>query len=360
MRILIIAHYLGDAYPHGIERVVTSLARRLRSAGDEVMFATTIDSWSRLAGPEYVRLTSDGFRVSSLSAGDLSPIGLPVDKERWRRELDQVLTGFRPDLVHIALLHGLHPDAVAFIKARGIPVVLDLHSYEAGCPRLLLHDAQGKPCRGPDDGERCAAVCFPDLPSARALVAARNDRYAQAMRIADARVACSPTVARWVADQCDCDGITVVAPPVAKPAFNPALASPRSVAAGLRIATIGGVGAAKGSQIVMEGVRHARLNACDLLMFGPIVDPVSAASLRRQAAKLPGVSLFILGTFQPDELDVLLGDVDALVIASQSPETYSLAAREAWLPGDSRRCLSSRRAERCGARRRQRLPLRAP
>ena len=335
MRVLIVTHVLGEAYPHGLERVVARLSVELVRGGDDVALVTT---WEPSPAPGSVfrpARSLAGVPVFRLSAGALDPLGLPVDASESNRALDEVLDTWRPDLVHITLLHGLDPGVVRHIQRRGTPVVLDLHSHEVGCPLLLLRTTTGLACAGPDGGRACVASCFAQLPDAAARIGARARGFEDAVRAADVSTACSPYLARWIRETCDVPEPLTVSPPIVPPEPGlPTHLRPMPATRGrLNLALIGGVHDYKGTGVAVDAVADAQLGPTQLAVFGAVHDRQLVAAIRHKAAAVADLELRIAGSFEPTELPLLMTDVDVLLICSQGPETFSLAAREAWSRG---------------------------
>jgi glycosyltransferase involved in cell wall biosynthesis/SAM-dependent methyltransferase len=334
MRVLIVTHYLGEAFPHGVERAVMHLSTELAGAGVDVAIATTLEERPADGFGAWPRRSINGLPVFPISAGPLDAIGLPAE-ERSAEAIDRVLDAWEPDIVHVTLVHGLHPNVVVHAKRRGVAVLLDCHSYEVGCARLLLEKTNGEPCPGPDEGRECAKTCFADLPGALGIVTDRLETMRAALLAADAVTACSSHVARWIARTCGVPEPQVISPPIAPPESQLPVALQRSPASRgqLNLAMIGTVGRTKGADFVVEAVASVALGPTELLLLGAVLDPEFKSSLVKRAAAVPDLRLRLTGPFDPSQLPVLLSDVDALVVATRSPETYSLAAREAWSRG---------------------------
>jgi Glycosyltransferase Family 4 len=65
------------------------------------------------------------------------------------RGIDEVLTAFRPDVVHLHnVYHQLSPSILRPIARRAIPAVMTLHDYKLACPtyRFLDHGALCEAC----------------------------------------------------------------------------------------------------------------------------------------------------------------------------------------------------------------------
>ncbi|MFZ0040366.1 MAG: glycosyltransferase [Solirubrobacteraceae bacterium] len=335
MRVLIVTHYLGDAFPHGLEQVITRLSTELRKVGDDVATVTTREPGTRREVAAAPKRSRFGMTVFPIAGGPLDPLGLPETERETERQLDQVLDEWRPDIVHFTLLHGLHPNVARHVQRRGTPVLVDVHSYEAGCPRLLLRKDTGESCAGPNGGRECAATCFAGLPDALPRLTARARGFEEAVREADAVTACSPFVARWLHDTCGLPEPQVVSPPIAPPPPQlPLELRETPVTRGrLNLAMIGPVGTAKGIGVAVEAIAGAGLASTQLLVLGPVIDSELASAMRQCAARVAGFELVLAGSFEPAALSLLLSDVDLLIVASQGPEKYSLAAREAWSRG---------------------------
>ena len=334
MRVLIVTHYLGEAFPHGVEREVMHLSSELAAVGVAVAIATTLEERPEDGFGAWPRQSSNGMPVFPISAGPLDAIGLPTE-ERSAEAIDRVLDAWEPDVVHVTLIHGLHPHVVERIRRRGIAVLLDCHSYEVGCARLLLEKTNGEACSGPDEGRECARTCFADLPDAIGIVKDRLDAMRAAVRSADAVIACSPYVAGWVAEIGGIAEPEVISPPIAPPESGLPAELRRSPASRgqLNLAMVGTVGRTKGADFVVDAIALANSGPTELLLLGAVLDSQFTSRLVERAAGIPDLRLRLTGAFDPGQLPVFLSDIDALVVATRSPETYSLAAREAWSRG---------------------------
>lgn len=334
MRVLIITHFLGESYAHGQERVVARLSTELLRRGDDVALVTTWDQPAHGSSPRPVR-GLPGVTVLRLSPVALDSVGLPIDPAESTCELDRALDEWRPDVVHITLLHGLDPGIVRHIQRRGTPVVLDFHSHEAGCPRLTLRTTAGDVCAGPDGGRACVATCFAELPDAAAAISARAHAFTDAVRAADVVTASSPYLARWVRETCDVSEPRTVSPPIVppRPGLPIALRPTPATRGRLNLAVIGVVLAYKGTDFAVEAVAGAQLGPTQLAILGAVHDRLLERAMRQRAAEVGDLELRIAGAFEPVELSLLLSDVDVLLIPSRCPETYSLVAREAWSRG---------------------------
>jgi glycosyltransferase involved in cell wall biosynthesis len=89
----------------------------------------------------------------------------------------------------------------------------------------------------------------------------------------------------------------------------------------------------KGVHVILDALKIARLSQVRLDVHGPLGDPAYAAQLRAAAAEMPGLTLNLLGAYEPSQLPALLHDADCLIAPSQWPETFLLVSREALAHG---------------------------
>ena len=93
------------------------------------------------------------------------------------------------------------------------------------------------------------------------------------------------------------------------------------------------MGGLKGTHVAVEAVARAQLGPTQIAVLGPVIDRRVEVAIKRLAAAVNDLELAVVGAFAPDELSLLLSDVDVLIVPSQCPETFSQAAREAWSRG---------------------------
>ena len=267
-----------------------ALSTELAADGVDVAIATTLEQRPEQDLGAWPRRAVNGLPVFAISAGPVDAFG-SADEERSVRAMDSVLEAWQPDVVHITLLHGLHPSVVAHVKRWGAAVLLDCHSYELGCPRLLLRRTDGTPCSGPEGGRACASACFADQPDALASVQRWLGATKAAARVADRVVACSSFVAEWLQHNCDVDVSQVISPPIAPPSSMPvALRGSPSSRGQLNLAMIGGVTHSKAPDTTIDAIARAELGPTELLLLGPVVDDDYKAKIvirRRRDCRLP-------------------------------------------------------------------------
>jgi glycosyltransferase involved in cell wall biosynthesis/SAM-dependent methyltransferase len=333
LRVLIVTHFLGEEFAHGVERVVTQLSTELAADGVDVAIATTSEQRPEQDLGAWPRRSVNGLPVFAISAGPLDAFGTP-NEEQSIQAMQRVLDAWMPDVVHITLLYGLHPSIVAHVKRWGAAVVLDCHSYELGCLRVMLRHFDGTPCSGPKGGYACASTCFAEQTEALATVQERLGALRAAAQAADRVIACSSFVAEWLQHNCDIGVSAAISPPIARPGgLSGALRGSPSSRGQLNLAVIGGVTDGKAPDTVIDAIGRAELGPTELLLLGPVQDEEYKAEIVRRAAAIAHLRLRLVGAFEPSQLSVLLSEVDALVVASRFPESYSLAAREAWSRG---------------------------
>lgn len=305
---------------------MSSLADGLVTHGDAVAVVSR-----RTANEDDLQLVierpSEDLAVYRLAGGRLSPDRFLAHDERLERLFMLALLEANPDIVHVAHLYGLPPRLVAIAKRLRIPVVTTLLDHYFECPLLHLLKLSGEPCAGPDGGRECAATCFayerePDRWELR------YDYFRLLLGLAD-RVLCPArrVAARFEAFAPDAGPIQVVPLGIPIEAGAPNDGRPRTPGP-IRLAYMGSVVPHKGVHVVVEAAAAAGIPvAIDVL--GRVYDSAYGEELTRRADGAPQVQVRLHGRYEDDDVARLLSDVDAVVMPSQVPEVYPLAAYEA-------------------------------
>jgi len=229
---------------------------------------------------------------------------------------------------HAVLHHGLgHHAAIRDIAARlGCPLDIVLHDYASFCPRVHLISVRKNYCGEPDlpGCTRCVAEAGDETLehlSPETLAARSAREFAGARRVtapsADAarRIArhfpgVLPQVTPWEDDRA------------------PAALKPPGRTAKRRIAVVGGIGIAKGFEVLLAcaldaGRRNLPLEFC------------IAGSSSDDATLLETNRVFITGAYPPDSAEKLIAGLhaDLAFIPSIWPETWCFTLSEAWRAG---------------------------
>lgn len=153
---MLVLHLLAPAKAGGLERVVGTLTRGLRSWGHEVHVGAIVDEREQ-------RLDA----LTSLTQHDieLHPIAVPPRGYRQERaRVAQLCSDLRPDLIHT---HGYRPDVLHGGVARRfeIPVVSTVHGFTGGGWRIRAYERLQRLAL-----RRCDAVVAVSHPLAESLV----------------------------------------------------------------------------------------------------------------------------------------------------------------------------------------------
>lgn len=328
MRILVVTHRYPPYGSAGVERVAEQTAQGLRTAGHDVLVLTR-EPLATPALPRIVRDRRDGVRVVTLRGGGTSLERFPGRAIELERLFERTLLEFAPAVVVISHLIDHSPAYVSIAHRWEIPVVVEMHDFYLACERAHLERHGGDLCSGPEGGRACATHCFPHQPFSVARWALRTHMFRQAVQEADALICPSGFVAEQAArlfglklPRLFVIGNGVTFAPQSLQALEPARGS------ALRLACIGAVIPHKGPHVVIEALRLARLPDVELTLFGLAFHPY-VGTLLRAAHGIPNLRLRCFGTFAPQALPALLGNVDLVVMASLVPESYGLVVREA-------------------------------
>jgi glycosyltransferase involved in cell wall biosynthesis len=329
MKVLVVCQGYPPTWVAGVERLTAQVAERLTSRRHEVTVVTRRPA----AEPRTLVLERDtrgGVPVVTIAGGGGESGHFPAGGPTLERIFERLLVEFDPDVVLATHLLYHSPGYVDVAHRWGVPVVLELHDHFAICPRAHLQRTSGDLCGGPEGGRACARYCFPDLPEAELRWALRAKSFAEAVRGADEVVVPS----RFLADEfapLRGSGLPIKVLDNAVPEFGPVLRPDRDPDAPLHLASIGVTTEHKGFHVVVEALRLAEIPARYTILGIPLQP--AASELREAAEAVPGLELRLFGGFQPAHLPVLLADVDAAIVPSLVPETFSIVTREAFACG---------------------------
>jgi glycosyltransferase involved in cell wall biosynthesis len=330
MKVLLVCHRYPPVGVAGVERISAQTAEALIERGHDVTVLTRQPSESP-STPALRRDTRAGVPVVSIVGGGLDSERFPTHESVLERIFERMLIELAPDVVLVAHLMSHSPGYVGVAHRWGIPVVLELHDFFALCPRAHLQRRSGELCDGPEGGAACARHCFKDQRDAHMRWALRAQSFAEAVLRADEVLAPSRFVATAFESLRE-GGAPIRLLDNAVAPMGPTLRVEPEAAAPLRLALIGVTVEHKGFQVVVEALRRAALPAARYTIFGALLKPL-LDELRDAADGVPGLELHLVSGISPPQLPVLLADVDAVVVPSIVPETYSIVAREAFACG---------------------------
>jgi glycosyltransferase involved in cell wall biosynthesis len=326
MKVLLVSHGYPPTGVAGVERLTAQMAGALGRREHQVTVLTRQPS-EQPTTPRVQAEVREGVEVLSIVGGGSSFERFPGREPALERVFEQVLAKVNPDVVLVTHLLHHSPGYVSVAHRLGVPVVLELHDFYMVCPRVHLRRRSGELCGGPEAGRACARHCFGDQPDPLLRWSLRAESFAEALREADRVTAPSRFLAeRFAPLREGRPPIAIV--PNAVPPLGPVLRAEPRPGAPLRLASIGVTVEHKGFQTVVAALRMASIPSSEYTIFGVALPPLSR-QLHEAADEVAGLKLRLFNGFSPHHLPVLLADVDAVVVPSIVPETYSIVAREA-------------------------------
>ena len=311
--VLLISHHQGG----GVQRRVGVEMQEIRGAGQRPILICPVAPLDDASYPWPAQLTDD-------AQGDFPNLHFSMPDDA--AALLALLKAER--ISHAILHHGLgHHQAIRELVARlGCPLDIVLHDYASFCPRVHLIGAQQRYCGEPDlpGCARCVAETGDETLEKlgpKALVARSAREFAGARRItapsADAarRIArhfpgVLPQVTPWEDDRL---------PAALRPPGNK---HPR------RIAMVGGIGIAKGYEVLLACALDAgrRNLPLEFLIAGSSSDDETLLDTKR---------VFITGAYLPETAEKVIAglNADLAFIPSIWPETWCFTLSEAWRAG---------------------------
>jgi glycosyltransferase involved in cell wall biosynthesis len=325
VRILLVTHRYPPDGVTGVERIAEWTANGLRYEGDEVTVMTRRPT--RAPSVSVERSRRDGVNVLTLVGGRVDHASYPGHASEVEPLFERALVSLGPDAVLATHLLGHSPAYVRIASRLGIPTIVELHDFFGLCPLVNLQKTTGAPCAGPDRGEECARTCFAGQDGAASRWTARWRSFHDALRSAAALVAPSRYVADTFASHAAPDAfVHVVANPVAISVASVAGVRRQGL---LRLVLVGGaVVPQKGGELLLDALRVGRCGPVQLDVIGAL-DPAYAKVLRERASRVQNLRFRLSGSFDNHLLPALLRNVDAVVIPSTVPESFSIVAREA-------------------------------
>jgi GT2 family glycosyltransferase/glycosyltransferase involved in cell wall biosynthesis len=303
--VVLVTHAEGG----GVERCVTDRAAALLRLGHE---------------PILLRPARDRPGVARVDAAGFPNLLFRLPDER--AALAAVLRPRRPAWLEVHHLLGHDPSIRALAADLAIPTEYRLHDYAAFCPRLTLTAADGRYC-----GEPAVSGCV-------ACVAAHGGRLREAIDPAALRARSAADLAaarRVVVPSADMaarigrhfPGLSVtVAPHEPDPVARAGAGAGASAAAGpgeRRVLVVGGIGRAKGFDVLLACARDAAARRLDLrfAVVGHTLDDEALFETGR---------VDITGPYREGEAAALIAEQGACVgfLPSLWPETWCFALSE--------------------------------
>jgi glycosyltransferase involved in cell wall biosynthesis len=352
MRILHVVHGFVPEAVGGVELHCHNLATAL--TGDHTVGVLT---WRNdPTAPDY---TLEERRQETLTVwrlnhrfADLTAFTGIYRNERIDAMFAQLITDWRPDIVHVHHLIGLSTGILEQTRQRGLPLVLGLHDFWFGCPRgqrirhplTICHDIDRRlcvPCLKPQNYEARAPrrPLWPWLRRLRPPTVARGlrllARYDADMQsllsLPDALITPSPFHREMYGRYgVDTGKVHVI------PYGLPRCAVARDARAVPRIGFLGTLIPSKGAHVLLDAYRLLARPDVPLDFHGAWVpfhgDTGYLDRLQTRAATIDGAITFH-GRYEQADVARILAGIDILVVPSVWYESYSIVIREGFLAG---------------------------
>ena len=310
--VLLISHNQGG----GVGRQVEIEMQQIRGAGQRPILICPAAPSENAQYPWPVQLT-DG------APGDYPNLhfSMPEDQE-------QLLDLLRAEHIgHVRLHHGLgHHEQMRNIAAHlGSPLDIVLHDYASFCPRVHLVGVGDRYC-GEPDAQGCAACVASQGDETQEFLGLERLLARSAREFAGARHIAAPSAdaARRIARHFP--GVMPDITPWEDDRLPVVLIAPGPQAR--RIAVVGGIGVAKGYEILLACALDAKQRSLPLefLIAGSSSDDETLLETKR---------VFITGAYMPGAAESVIAGLhaDLAFIPSIWPETWCFTLSEAWRAG---------------------------
>jgi GT2 family glycosyltransferase/glycosyltransferase involved in cell wall biosynthesis len=322
--VLLISHNHGG----GVARRIEADMQAIRAAGKRpiLAFPAAPDDPESTPFPWETQLTDRNLKNGRSEDYPNLRFTLPDDRHR-------LLALLRAERIeHVVLHHGLGQNASVRNLAADLGVQQDLvlHDYSSFCPRVNLltktsKDAPLRYCGEPNVAGcvKCISIAgdetFEGLGPERLIKRSKRE-FEQARRIITPSADAAARIGRHF------EGVRPEVIPWEDDAARVKLKPPG--AGNRRIAVIGGIGPAKGYDILMECAR-------DVVRRGLGLEFIVAGATAEDSALMETGRIFVTGAYQEGEATALIRSVEADLsfLPSIWPETWCFALSEAWAAG---------------------------
>jgi glycosyltransferase involved in cell wall biosynthesis len=368
MRVLLVTPHFPPAHVGGVEHHTHRLADWLLAHGSEPRVVCVEEL--RFGGQEEVSATTDvhlGYAVHRLAVTVKS-----TPDRFWVHWQNSALEECLYDLIgdHVPAVMHVHSGyltggpALAAARRRRLPAVVTLHDLWFICPRITMMHPDMTACSGPDDAAKCSWCLktmrrryrLPDQWTAGALgriarrliplipsttghfvntvadaVSERRRGLLAALR--SAQIVLSPS--RFVRTELERAGfepgkIQVLPNGISASGYTGRSCKPRG--SGLSVAYLGQLAPHKGVHVLVEAVRMVHSTDLAVSIFGPVGPHAGYVSrLRERAQGDPRIRF--AGSYDKEEVDRLLADVDVVVVPSIWHENWPYVVLEAQRAG---------------------------
>lgn len=295
--------------------------------------------------------------------GDVGP---DIREERTERIFRGYVESRKPDVIHIHSRFALPISIIEIGSRMGIPVYNSIHVYGLLCPRRVMIRADGRPCSGPSDLEKCVDCAEPidvrkqklvvrlhntDKKLVDAIVRTKNrirpprtqeprgsagnvkddekgraairegleKRLAYAIRLMNRHVVLNICVSEDVKRTLRKFGVEedrLLVQHIGSAVADRQGGAMHEIHDPLVIGNLG-VGYYKGTQVLLEAVRLLKGRRFVLKIFGRY-DPVFVDEIMKDKGDLP---VEFQGEFRPEDIPDILDQIDLMVLPSICSDT---------------------------------------
>lgn len=129
----------------GVSRYYFALTKLLEEHGHDVIHFAMKDKQNYPS--KFEEYFVDNIEVGKPGLQLLNKATRPIWYKEAQTKIEQLIDDTKPDLAHIHLLyHHLSPSILPTIKKKGIPVVMTVHDYKLMCPNYLMF-TEGDVCK---------------------------------------------------------------------------------------------------------------------------------------------------------------------------------------------------------------------
>jgi glycosyltransferase involved in cell wall biosynthesis len=315
-RILLMNVFFPPQAIGGATRVVSDLVSGLQAIyGDEYELAVLCGNEQDVPTCQLAAYSWHGVAVWSISAPHRPFMDWLHEDPALAPLVDQVLSAFAPDLVHVHCIQRLTLTSLRCVQSRGIPYVVTVHDAWWISDHQFLMDYNDRLCM-PGSTEEYETASNPHDRSASG---ARRLALRQVLLHAAAVTAVSASFAKLYQDA----GIPVITIANGVPQLPP-LQPEKAHENVVRVGHIGGATHHKGFFLLKQAISRGRYDKVRVFALDHALSP---GEFRRERWGCSDVT--VMGRVEQERVGWLYGQFDVLAAPSLWPESFGLVAREA-------------------------------
>lgn len=245
-----------------------------------------------------------------------SDMGISEIEEDFR----YFLQGNHFDVIDFQHLQHIGASLVNVAKEFNIPVAMTIHDYWTICPNIFLLNKNFESCSGPNKGLECVS-CY--NTSEQLLQERYNYFHEILLKKVDVIITVSQSVAaKLIEEGIPSSKIKVVYPKIRVANTDGETFNMEKIGK-FKIGYLGTIAAIKGTHLFLKAFERLKHKNIEFHLYGNVKEFKEKVGILKNEE-----NFYWHGSYKPEQLPILLKDIDCVVIPSIVPETGPLTVQE--------------------------------